>query len=90
LFGDGERVGRVRPAERHTHDRSDEYRRVVDLLKGRGMDYRVAVELADPASRCTEALRRHYTDVTAPACHSDEVLQKESRYEACTLMNAIA
>ena len=90
MFGDGERVGRVRPAERHTHDRSDEYRWVVDALKGRGMDYRVAVELADPASRCTEVRRRHYTDVTAPACYSDEVLQKESRYEACTRMNAIA
>jgi hypothetical protein len=42
------------PAKRHRHDRSDEYRRVVDALEGRGMDYRVAVELADPASRCTE------------------------------------
>jgi hypothetical protein len=78
------------PAERHTHDRSDEYRRVVDVLEGRGRDYRVAVELADPASRCTEVRRRHYTDVTPPACYSDEVLQKESRYEACTRMNAIA
>ena len=54
MFGDGERVGRVRPAERHTHDRSDEYRRVVDALKGRGLEYWVAVELADPASRYTE------------------------------------
>ena len=90
MFGDGERVGRVRPAERHTHDRSDEYRRVVEALKGRGLEYWVAVEFADPASRCTEDRRRHYTDVTAPACYSDEVLQKESRYEACTRMNAIA
>jgi hypothetical protein len=76
--------------ERHTHDRSDEYRRVVGLLEGRSMDYRVAVELADPASRCTEVRRSRYTDVTPPACYPDEVLQKESRYEACTRMNAIA
>jgi hypothetical protein len=89
LFGDGERVGRVRPAERRTHDRWDEYRRVVNVLEGRGMNYRVAVEFADPASRCTEVRRRLHTDVTAAACYSDEVLQKESRYEACTRINAI-
>lgn len=78
------------PTERRTHDRSDEYRRVVDALEGRGMDYRVAVELADPASRCTGVWRRRHTDVTPPACYSDEVLQKESRCETCTRINAIA
>jgi hypothetical protein len=65
-------------------------KRAVDALERRGVDYRLAAELAELRPTLDGILTHRRADVTLLACYSDEVLQKESRCKTCTRMNTIA
>jgi hypothetical protein len=67
-----------------------EDKRAVDALERRGVDNRLAAELAELRPTVDRILTHRCGDVTLLAWYSDEVLQKESRYKTCTRMNTIA
>ena len=53
------------------------------------MNQRVAVELTELGLTLEVGPDTRHTDVTPPACYSDEVLRAEARCEICTRVNAI-